>query len=107
MRGLGREDHRMAVAMGMVEVEAEAVVGAVAKLIRQRRVLGVANEIRAISSASSAIIMDTTPIDVRRRRRRSRRHTMLGRWMLSRQCCSQKWRSRDCSSTLHKKFRGE
>jgi hypothetical protein len=76
----------MAVVVGVVEVE--AVVGAVAKLIKQRRVLGMANVIRAISSASSANIMDTTPIGVRkRRRRRSRRHTMSGWWMLSRQCC--------------------
>jgi hypothetical protein len=88
VRGPEREDHRTVVVVGVVDVEVEAVVGAVAKLIKQRRVLGMANEIRAISSASSANVMDTTPIGVWKRRRRSRRHTMSGWWMLSRQCCS-------------------
>jgi hypothetical protein len=71
-------DGELAVAMAVAEV---------VKPIRKRRVLGMANEIKATSHVSSAINLGTMPIRVRGRRRR-RRRTMSRRWTLSRQCFS-------------------
>jgi hypothetical protein len=81
-------------------------VAEVVKPIRQRRALGMANEIKATSNVSSAIDMGTMLNCVQRRRRR-RRGTMSRRWTLSHQCFSQKQRSQDCSSAHHSKFRWE
>jgi hypothetical protein len=70
-------DGELAVAMAVAEV---------VKPTRKRRVLGMANEIKATSHVSSAINLGTMPIRVRGRRRR--RRTMSRRWTLSRQCFS-------------------
>lgn len=75
-------------AEGVDKATAKVVGDEVVEVIRRRRTPEMANEIRALSSVSSVIVMDTTPINVRMRRRKRRRRTMHGRWSSRRQCYS-------------------